>query len=162
EVDEIRTLNQPGVSQINVDMQDQYDGTELPAIWTKLRNRIGEAELPDGARQPIVNDTFGDVYGLFYAVSAPEFSDGDVHRLSSFLRRQLLTVDGVADVKLSGLPEEAIYVEPDLGLTISLGVSPQAIAGALATADEVVSGGSLQSSQGRTLIQRPDGSDTGG
>ncbi|MEL6550169.1 MAG: efflux RND transporter permease subunit [Pseudomonadota bacterium] len=160
EVDQIDTLNQPGLSIINVTMQDTYDGDALPELWTKLRNRVNAADLPDGARPPQVNDAFGDVYGLFYAVSAPGYSDAAIHRLSSFLRRQMLTISGVKDVTLAGLPEEAIFVEPDLALTTALGVPPAAIAGALAEADEIAAGGSIISADGRQLIQRPGGSDT--
>ncbi|MEM1374497.1 MAG: efflux RND transporter permease subunit [Pseudomonadota bacterium] len=160
EVDKIETLNQPGLSIINVTMQDTYDGSELPELWTKLRNRVNAAQLPDGARAPNVNDAFGDVYGLFYAVSAPGYADADIHRLSSYLRREILTLDGVKDVALAGLPEEAIYVEPDLALTTALGIPPASIAGALVAADEIVDGGTLIGEGGRRLIQRPGGSDT--
>ncbi|MEM9903199.1 MAG: efflux RND transporter permease subunit [Pseudomonadota bacterium] len=160
EVDEIRTTNQPGLSQIFVDIQDQYDGSELPAIWVKLRNRVSEAPLPTGASVPFVNDTFGDVYGLFYAVTAPGFSDAELHDLSSFLRREVLSVDGVADISVAGLPDEAIFVEPDLALTTTLGVPPSAIQSALANADEIVEGGTVLDGGARTLVQRPDGSDS--
>ncbi|MEM9852622.1 MAG: efflux RND transporter permease subunit, partial [Pseudomonadota bacterium] len=160
EVDKIETLNQPGISIINVTMKDTYAGDELPELWTKLRNRVDGASLPAGALAPNVNDAFGDVYGLFYAVSAPGYSDAEIHLLSSFLRRQMLRVEGVKDVALAGLPEEAIFVEPDLTLTTSLGIPPGAIAGALVEADEVVSGGTIIGGGGRTVIQRPDGSDT--
>ncbi|MEL7165579.1 MAG: efflux RND transporter permease subunit [Pseudomonadota bacterium] len=160
EVDKIETLNRPGISVINVTMQDTYDGSELPELWTKLRNRVNAARLPDGARAPNVNDAFGDVYGLFYAVSAPGYSDGDVHRLSSFLRRQVLALDGVKDVALAGLPEEAIFVEPDMALSTALGVPPAAVAGALAAADEIVDGGTIVGDGRRQIIQRPGGSDS--
>ncbi|MEO0665580.1 MAG: efflux RND transporter permease subunit, partial [Pseudomonadota bacterium] len=122
EVDQIETLNEPGLSIINVTMQDTYGGDELPQLWTKLRNRVNAAELPDGARPPNVNDSFGDVYGLFYAVSAEGYSDADIHQLSSFLRRQILALDGVKDVALAGLPEEALFIEPDLPLSTALGI----------------------------------------
>ncbi|MEM8592995.1 MAG: efflux RND transporter permease subunit [Pseudomonadota bacterium] len=160
EVDMIETLNQPGLSVINVTMRDTYDGSELPELWTKLRNRVNAAQMPDGARPPNVNDAFGDVFGLFYAVSAPGYSDADIHLLSSFLRRQVLTLDGVKDVSLAGLPEEAVFVEPDLALSTALGVPPAAIAGALVEADEIVAGGTITGDSGRQLIQRPGGSDT--
>ncbi|MEM1427896.1 MAG: efflux RND transporter permease subunit [Pseudomonadota bacterium] len=160
EVDEIDTLNQPGLSLINVTMKDTFDGSELPQLWTKLRNRVDAAELPEGSRPPMVDDSFGDVYGLFYAISAPGYSDAETHTLSSFLRRQVLAVDGVKDVVLSGLPEEAIFVELDVSLAASLGVPPTAIVAALAEADEVVEGGTILDEDGRTLIMRPDGNDT--
>ncbi len=160
EVKEVRSVNQPGLSRISVDMKDQFDGEELPEIWTKLRNRVNAARLPTGTGRPFVNDGFGDVFGIYYAVTAPGFTDAEIYELSTFLRRELLTVDGVADVALSGVPKEVIYVEPDLALTTNLNVPPTAIQGALATANSVVDGGSIQDVDGRTLIQGPDGYDT--
>ncbi|MEM9433146.1 MAG: efflux RND transporter permease subunit [Pseudomonadota bacterium] len=160
EVDQIRSMNQPGLSWITVDMKDQYDGTELPQIWTKLRNRVSETRLPTGAKQPFVNDSFGDVYGIYYAVTAPGFSDQEIYQFSTFLRRELLAVDGVADVTVDGLRDEVIYVEPDLALSTNLGISPGAVQSALVNADEVTDGGRLEDDSGRTLIQRPLGSDS--
>ncbi|MEM8801239.1 MAG: efflux RND transporter permease subunit [Pseudomonadota bacterium] len=160
EVKEIVTMNQPGLSWITVDMRDEFDGTELPEIWTKLRNRVGEASLPSGAYAHFVNDSFGDVFGVYYAVTASGYSDAEINELSSFLRRELLAVPGVADVAIAGLPEEVIYIEPNMSLSTSLGIPPAAIQGVVAGADEIVDGGSLQGGQGRTLIQRPEGSDT--
>ena len=160
EVSELRTLNKPGISQIFVDIEDTYGGDELNAIWVKLRNRVADAALPDGARTPMVNDTFGDVYGLFYAVTAPGFTDAERHELATYLRREVLTVDGVADVSIAGLPDEAIFIEPNLALSTSLGIPPGAIIEAVAGANEVVEGGTLLTEGGRTLIQRPAGSDS--
>ena len=160
EVEDILTMNQPGLSWIVVNMQDYYDGSELPAIWTELRNRVAEAAVPSGATEPFVNDNFGDVYGLYFAVTAEGYTDAEINDLAAFLRRELLSVDGVADVALSGLPNETIHVEPDIGLSTSLGIPPSAIMAAIAAADEIVDGGTIQSTEGRTLIQRPDGSDT--
>lgn len=89
----------------------------------------------------MVNDSFGDVFGLYFAVTAPGFSDAELHELGTFLRREILTVDGVADVDVSGLPEEVIYVEPNMTLTFNQGIPPNAINGAIADANSVASAG---------------------
>lgn len=160
EVNQVRSMNQPGLSWITVDMKDTFDGEALPEIWTKLRNRVNAAPLPDGATRPFVNDGFGDVFGIYYAVTAPGYTDAEIYELSTFLRRELLTVDGVADVNLSGVPDEIIYVHPDPVLTANQNIPPAAIQGALSSANSVQDGGSLQSVNGRTLIQGPEGNDT--
>ncbi|MFC6640990.1 MULTISPECIES: efflux RND transporter permease subunit [Sulfitobacter] len=160
EIKDIQSMNQPGLSWITVNMQDTFDGSELPEIWTKLRNRVNEAAMPSGATQPYVNDGFGDVYGLYYAVTAEGYSDAEVNELSTYLRRELLLVDGVSDVALSGVPNEVIYVEPQLALSTTLGIPPTAIVGAVSSANEIVDGGAIQDADGRTLIQRPEGSDS--
>lgn len=160
EVDSITSMNQPGLSWINVNMKDTYDGADLPDIWTKLRHRVNATRLPDGVSRPFVNDGFGDVFGIYYAVTAPGYSDQDVYELSTYLRRELLSVEGVADVALSGVPEEVIYIEPVDVLAANQSVSPKAILGAIATANSVADAGTIQNGAGRMLIQSPEGDDS--
>lgn len=162
EVDYITSLNQPGVSQIDVHIKSTYDGSELPEVWTRLRAKVRDAsrQLPSGVRQPSVNDSFGDVFGIFLGVTAEGFSDAEKHELATYLRRELLTVDGVADVDVQGLPEEAIFVEPDLALSVNQNISLNAIGSAIANADAVTDSGTVTMETARTRIMRPDGSDT--
>lgn len=158
EVDEIVSINSPGLSLIEVEIKPHVQGDALPAIWTKLRARVGDATLglPENVATPFVNDSFGGVFGLYFSVTAEEFSDSEIHSLAKSLRRDLLAVPGVADVDLSGLPEEAIFVEPDLALTANQNVPPFAIASAIARANSVVPAGET----GQSLIQAPRGSDS--
>ncbi|MGJ8544888.1 MAG: efflux RND transporter permease subunit [Sulfitobacter sp.] len=162
EIDFITSSNKPGISRISVNIESTFDGTELPAIWTKLRNRVADATraLPPEAGTPIVNDNFGDVYGVFYAVTAPGFSDAEIHDISDYMRRELLAVDGVADVAVAGLPEEAVYVNADIAIVRNLGISPTAIAGALSNTDSRTEAGSIKQSGQDINIQAPQGSDT--
>ena len=158
EIDRIESLNRPGLSQITVHVKSGFAGDELPAIWTKLRARLADTapRLPPGVGSPMVNDGFGDVFGLYFAVTADGFTDAEKHRLATFLRRELLAVEGVADVAVGGLPNEAIFVEPNLALVANLNVPPQAIAAAIANANSVVEAGSTDTAR----IAAPAGSDT--
>ncbi|MEX0275974.1 MAG: efflux RND transporter permease subunit [Ruegeria sp.] len=162
EVDEITSVNQPGQSIIEVEIKSTYDGSELPDIWTRLRAKVSDAAraLPSGVGQPFVNDGFGDVFGLFYAVTAEGFLDAEKHEFATFLRRELLTVEGVADVEVQGLPDEAIFIEPDLAISVNQNVPLQAINDAIANADSVNASGSLRSSDDRTTILTAEGSDS--
>ncbi|APG47725.1 efflux RND transporter permease subunit [Phaeobacter porticola] len=162
EVKQITSMNQPGLSRIDVEMQDTFDGTELPALWTKLRTKIDDAarNLPDGVSTPFVNDGFGDVFGVFYAVTAEGYTDAERHELATFLRRELLAVDGVADVEIAGLPEEAIFVEPKMAITVNQNIPINAVANALATANSVRSAGQLDSGPAQTRLSAPEGSDS--
>ncbi|MEM1006055.1 MAG: efflux RND transporter permease subunit, partial [Pseudomonadota bacterium] len=88
------------------------------------------------------------------------FSDAEKHALSTFLRRELLTVQGVADVEVMGLPEEAIFVEPDLAISVNQNVPLQSINEAIANADSVNSSGSLRTANDRTTLLTAEGSDS--
>ena len=161
QLDLLTSSNKPGVSRISVEIKPTYRGEELPQIWDELRNRVNDAraDLPDGAAAPRVNDRFGDVYGLFYAVAAPGFEDAEIHEISQFLRRELLTVEGVSDVSLAGLPEEAVFVMPDMAILSNLGVSPAAIVGQIQATAEVSQAGSVASGRRRLTVDVPQGTD---
>ena len=70
EVKGISSKSSAGVSEITVDIKFEFSKTkgDLQLIWTKLRNKIKDAQpsLPQEASIPIVNDDFGDLFGLSY------------------------------------------------------------------------------------------------
>ncbi|MEM1283788.1 MAG: efflux RND transporter permease subunit [Pseudomonadota bacterium] len=161
ELDYVRSVNFPGQSRITVEVQDTFAGDELPAIWTDLRNKVGNAarNLPSGTSEPQVDDGFGDVFGLFYAVTAPGFTDAEILELSTFLRREILTVDGVASVDLDGLPEEAVYVDVQPALAVNQAIAPQSIVGAISSYNAVQPAGAISEDLLRLPIQGPNDTD---
>ncbi|MFK7746381.1 MAG: efflux RND transporter permease subunit [Roseobacter sp.] len=164
-MDEIKTItsrNIPGVSVIEVEVQDRYDGDALPQVWDDLRDRVEDARsaLPTGALSPIVNDDFGDVFGIFYAVTAPGFTDAEIWEISNYLRREVLSVPGVANAEIRGLPQEAIFVEPDSSTVANLGVDPGVILQAVSNADVVVPTGTAPSGRSDLLVDAPTGEES--
>ncbi|PWR02505.1 MFS transporter [Meridianimarinicoccus roseus] len=162
QIDTISSRNRPGVSQITVDIKTTFDGSELPQIWDELRNRVSDAQgdLPPGARTSMVNDDFGDVYGILYAVATPGYSDAETHEIATFLRRELLTVDGVAAVAVNGLPEEAIFVEPVRRQLLNTGIPPGAIIEAISNADSLSDAGTVTLGPRSAQIVAPQGYNT--
>jgi len=142
----IRSKSVPGRSEITVEIQDTYDGEEIAQVWDELRRKVGDFQrnLPDGAGPSLVNDDFADVFGIFYAVTAEAFDDNEIRDIASFLRRELLTVDGVAKVETRGLPEEAIYVELPNDRLISTGLPLSQIINSIQTENTVQSAGAAR------------------
>jgi multidrug efflux pump subunit AcrB len=164
-MDEVKTVgsrNTQGSSVIEVEIEDRFGGDELPQIWDDLRDRVADARaaLPAGARPSIVNDDFGDVFGILYAVSAPGFSDADIWDIATFMRRDLLTVEGVANVEIQGLPQEAIFVEPSSQIVSSLGIDPSLIIGAIRNATAINQTGFVSNGTTNLRIQGPSGEDS--
>lgn len=158
EVDTITSINTPGASLLEIELDPKTGGDEVPAVWTELRAKVGEAAkfLPQGVEYTVVNDDFGDVFGIYFAVTAEGYSDAEKHDLARFLRRELLTVDGVANVDVAGLPQEAIYATPDMALTVNQNIPPGALEEAIAAADDITPAGTA----GQTRFTVPEGSDT--
>ncbi|MDO6719045.1 efflux RND transporter permease subunit [Psychrosphaera sp. 1_MG-2023] len=112
----IMSISKPGVSEITVEVESHYDSNVLPQIWDELRKRLRDAgkNLPIGAQTPSVYDDFGDVYGMYYALSAPEFSPQELREFARIIRRELLVTEGVAKVQVSGVQQEQLvaYINP--------------------------------------------------
>ena len=125
QLDRVTSKSMPGMSEIEVEIKMTYDGTQLPQIWDELRRKVGDAQrrLPNGAGPSVVNDDFGDVFGIFYAVTTPGFSAREKREIAKFLRREVLTVPDVAKVATDGEREEAIYIEVSNERLASLGIS---------------------------------------
>ncbi|MEE4348570.1 MAG: efflux RND transporter permease subunit, partial [Paracoccaceae bacterium] len=157
EIDYITSRNTPGLSVIEVHIKDTFDGSALPQVWDRLRARVADAQadLPAGTLPPRINDSFGDIYGIYYAVTAPGFSDAALHEIATHLRREMLSVDGVAGAELLGLPEEAVFVEPDQATLATAGVPPSAILDALGRLDAVAPTGALPRDGARLRIEAP-------
>ena len=112
----LNSVSSPGLSEITVEVESNFDSHELPQIWDELRKRLRDASsaLPTGAQDPVVYDDFGDVYGLYYALSAPDFSTRELREFARIIRRELLTTEGVAKVTVTGVQTEQIvaYIDP--------------------------------------------------
>ena len=113
---EVTSISSPGRSEITVEVKRTYDRDVLPQIWDELRKRLHDtaSSLPTGAQDPVVFDDFGDVYGLYYALSAPDFDTHELREFARIIRRDLLTTEGVAKVNVTGIQKEQIvaYINP--------------------------------------------------
>ena len=161
EVDDIESKSVNGRSEIMVNIKYEFSPSkaDLQLIWTKVRNKVSDAaaSLPPGVGQPMVNDDFGDVYGLYYFLTGEGFTPAELRRYAKTLQSELLLVDGVAKVELDGSLQEAIFVEISRQNLASLGVSLNAIYATLEKQNAVVPAGSVDIDDVRLSI-RPSGS----
>lgn len=139
----VTSRSMPGLSEITVEIKDRYRSDKLPQVWDELRRNVQDTQpmLPPGAGPSRVNDSFGDVFGLFYAVVAPEFEVAELRDFARDLRRVALRVPGVAKVVIQGEREERILIEIAQSVLIQLGLSPEQLAGRLQLQNAVIDAG---------------------
>ncbi|MDW4497184.1 efflux RND transporter permease subunit [Sulfitobacter sp. D35] len=159
-VDEVRSVSAPGLSTVTVEFTIASTPT-YPALYQRfqqMRARILDAQgdLPPNALESQVYDDFGDVYALYYAVVGEGYSLPELHAYAKDLQRELVTVDGVSKVVLSGVQDEVIYVEYAPARIIALGLSASDIQPLLQAQNLVVPGGSVVAG-GLRLEVRPQG-----
>ncbi len=156
-VDYMTSKSVPGRSEIQLRLLEQYDDSETPQIYDELRRRVIEAagRLPPGTGVPLVEDDFGDVYGIMYAVHAPDYSPAEIRDMSRYITKRLKSVPNVAKVQSAGEPYEAMYVEIDHNTFTSLGLPIEALFSSIAVENQVTPAGSVAYDGRRLRIAPP-------
>lgn len=136
QIDRLESRSMPGFSEIRVHIRDRYVSSELPQIWDELRNKVGDTTFPPGVNYQVM-DSFGDVYGMFYAITGEGYSPAQIYDYARELRRQLLMIDDVADIVIAGQQQEQITVEVDQTNLIANNLSLDDLAQALHLQNEI-------------------------
>jgi multidrug efflux pump subunit AcrB len=143
---EVYSTSMEGISIVYVDIKDSYKSTQLPQIWDELRKKINDmqGQLPPGAGPSVVNDDFGDVYGVFFALTGEDYSYAELKAYAEDLKTELLHCDDVAKIAFWGLQQEVIYVEFERARLAEMGLSPAMIAGTLQAQNAVQPSGKVE------------------
>jgi multidrug efflux pump subunit AcrB len=148
-VDHIQSTSSAGLSQIEVDMKSVYRKDDLAQIWDEMRRKVRDVsgQLPPGAGEPTVYDDFGDVYGVFMAVTGEGFDEQTLSDYVDFLRRELVLVEGVGKVTVGGARTEQIQIEIDRARLAASGFS-------VATLQQILSSHNLVNDAGHIKVDR--------
>ena len=79
-IQEMESKSVPGRSEIQIELLEEFGLNETPQIFDELRRKIREAEmyLPPGVSNSIVEDDFGDVFGVLYGIKTEGFSNSEL------------------------------------------------------------------------------------
>ncbi|MBT8429071.1 MAG: efflux RND transporter permease subunit, partial [Gammaproteobacteria bacterium] len=131
----VESRSSRGISSVKAVIKDQYDKDTLPQVWDELRRKVGDAavlgKLPPGAGPSLVNDDFGDVYGVYVAMTGDGYSYKEIYEFAKFMKRELLKVPGVKRIELYANQPEVVYIEMRRDKMTQFGVSPDDIYAAL-------------------------------
>ncbi len=89
------------------------------------------SQLPPGVYAPLVNDDFGDVYGVMLMASGDDYSYKDLLDYVDYVKRELALVPGVSKVTLAGQQQEQIFIEISLNKLASFQIDPALISSCL-------------------------------
>ena len=142
----VESYSARGVSLVHVKIKDQFRKDDLPQVWDELRRRLmdHQHELPPGAGPISVNDSFGDVYGVYFALTGEGFTYAELKEVAELLQWELLTVRDVKRIELFGLRREAVYVEMSRAKMAALGITQEDIFKALRAKNLAVDAGRIK------------------
>jgi multidrug efflux pump subunit AcrB len=137
------SISRPGVSDISIEFKDKYRADDFPNIYDELRRKIADmkSKLPPGAMEPMVIDDFGDVYGVYLALTGQGYTWRDLWDFADTLKQELVLVPGVRKVSIGGAQKEVVYVDISRARLGELGIAPTTIAQLLKSQNAVVTAG---------------------
>lgn len=150
----LKTENRTGLSKITVYVKKEIRADQMQQLWDKLRRKVADVQsrLPQGAGPSVVNDDFGDVMGVFYALESETLSNRELERLATDLKNEILKVDDVSRVELFGVLDPTVEVTLSPSLMAVTGIRTEDIAAAFARQNAVVDAGGAYSGQHRLRI----------
>ena len=153
EIDSIKSKSRTGISIIYANFKESYK--IMRPIFDDLRRKVDTVtpELPQGAKTPVVNDEFGDVFGSIYTLAGDGFSYAELKTVADELRDELLKEPDIAKVSIHGAQQEVIFVEYNNSRLAELGLSPQQLSASLATVNILLSGGDIVSGRERIALE---------
>lgn len=154
----VSSVNADGLSQITVELENTVRENELDQYWDLLRRKINDAQvqLPPGAGTSIVNDDFGDVFGLLLTLTGADYGQQDLEDHADLLQRELRLVEGVKKVAIAGTVQEQVVVSLDRDRMKALGISPQQLSDLLNAQNVVGDSGHIKL-DGLSLSLQPTG-----
>ena len=142
----VESISQDGFSEVSVVIKDKYKKSDFPNIWDELRRKINDVqvELPPGANPSVVHDDFGDVFGLFYALTGDGYTYRELKDYADTLKEQLLLVPGVRKITIDGAQKEVAYLEVSRSNMAKLGISNTQFSSVLKSQNLVSNSGNVR------------------
>ncbi len=155
----VRSESSTGFSVIYAEINK--DLKNMRPVWDKLRRKVADArsQLPETIVGPIVNDEYGDVFGIQYTLTGDGFEPRQLREVAKQMRNQLLLLPDVAKVELYGLQEERIYVEYDNARLSNFGLSPVQLGLLLEAQNIILPGGDINLEYEKIVLE-PSGNFT--
>lgn len=151
----LKTDNRQGLSKITVYVKKEIRADEMQQLWDKLRRKVSDArsKLPAGAADPVVNDDFGDLLGVFYSLQGDGYSYREMEDWAQLLKKEMLKLKDVAKVELFGIQNRSIEISVNPATMAQRGVTIGDIANAFDKYNRVVDAGALETSSNRLRVE---------
>jgi multidrug efflux pump subunit AcrB len=135
-----------GLSKVVVELESSTRAKEIPQLWDELRRKVMnmQPQLPAGAGPIVVNDDFGDVYGMYYGLAADEgFAWQDLRDWTQEIKRRVVTVAGVEKVVLFGEQKPVINLYITRSTLANFSITLDMIVSMMSQQNAVVNSGQI-------------------
>lgn len=146
DVFQIKSESYFGMSKISIELQPTLSPDYMPVKWDELRRKVANIQprLPSGASAISVSDDFGDVFGIYYALTADEgYTYDELRDWAQKIKTELSPVPGVQKVYLFGEQTQVVNVKISVPKLANLGIDPNSIQQVMQTQNLLVNTGDI-------------------
>lgn len=146
------------LSIISVELEATTKGDEIQQQWDILRRKVANAaaSFPNGARQPLVKDDFGEVFGMMYALTGDGLNDRQMSDYAELIKREVSGIEGVSRVDIYGKRTECININLLQDKMANLGVMPMDVLQTLNNQNSTVYSGYFENGTSRVRVSVSD------
>ncbi|MEL7037599.1 MAG: efflux RND transporter permease subunit [Cyanobacteria bacterium J06592_8] len=158
EIKSYESTSQAGSSIIDIELLDRVTKAEVDTIWSRVRDKIGQAAngFPEGVSPPELDEIDVKAYALITALtwtSSDPANYAILNRLAESLEDELLELSGTEQVDLFGELSEEILVEIDPNKLANLGLTAQSLSNQIRQSDAKVSAGEFRSNLNDLVLE---------
>ena len=155
DVYKIKSECSPGMALVTVEFKMSVLTKDLEQHFDLVRRKVSDIapRLPAGTYDPVVLDDMMDVYGIFYAFTAPGYDYPEMLRHAKVLRREILAVPGVKRVSISGGLDEVVNITLSKEELARNGLLPTQIMSTLQSVGKPVGAGSAEVASDRLAFR---------
>lgn len=151
----IKTENRAGLSKITVFVKKEIRADDMQQLWDKLRRKVGDTQnkLPQGAGTSVVKDDFGDVLGVFYALTSSSRTYRELEDQAKIIKNDILKVKDVAKVEFFGIQAPTIDIIVNQAIMAKSGITTADISRAIEAQNKMVDAGAIENDNSRLRIE---------
>lgn len=149
-IDEISSESHFGYARIMVKLEPKTKADKVPQIWDELHAKVNNIKpsLPKDVATINISDDFGDVYGLYYAISAESgFTWSELRNNALEIQNELYRIEGVDKVMLSGEQESEIVIKISPATLAAFDIRPNEIKRAITNTSATIALGEYTSNE---------------
>jgi multidrug efflux pump len=153
--EKVVTFARQGFGGMTLTVKGGTSRADQHEAWYQARKKLNDLklEMPDGIVGPIINDEYGDVYGLMYAVKGDGINHAQLSDAAEDIKRSMLKVPMVKKVDLIGKQAKRVFVEFSHERLATLGITPLAIAESLRSQNALLPAGQIDTDGDRVMVR---------
>ncbi|WP_299529801.1 efflux RND transporter permease subunit [Ulvibacterium sp.] len=150
-VDRITSVSQENLGTVNVEILTDFD---INLALDEIKNAVDKIpSFPSNTEPPVIETLKPTREAITFVVTGKDVPLSILKRTAQEVEEDLLRIDGISQIALSGFPEEEIEIAVTEEVLRSYGLTFEEVSRAVANANIFITGGSIKTTKEEYLIR---------